>query len=144
MSIEPGVVDANVLVYSMDVDMPQHFASRSLLEAAYRVPSTLCVTSQILCEFYSIVTNARRVPKPQSPGNALSVISELLFFLRVLPIPSRAVTDWMDLLKRHPVTGADIFDLQIIATIQANGINRIYTFNRNDFEAFPELAIITP
>jgi hypothetical protein len=47
-------------------------------------------------------------------------------------------------LQRHPVTGADVFDLQIVATMQANGIQRIYTFNSDDFEVFPELAVVTP
>ena len=40
----------------------------------------------------------------------------------------------MELLQRHPVSGGDVFDLQIVATMQANGIERIYTFNRGDFE----------
>jgi hypothetical protein len=31
----------------------------------------------------------------------------------------------MQVLQRHPVTGGDVFDLQIVATMQANGINRI-------------------
>ena len=80
MSVEPGVIDANVLVYAMDADAPQHAASRVLLDAA-RGPSTaLYVTSQVLCEFYSIVTNARRVPKPRSPGDALEAICDLLAF----------------------------------------------------------------
>jgi len=45
----------------------------------------------------------------------------------------------MQLLQRRPVTGGDVFDLQIVATMQANGIQRIYTFNTGDFEVFAEL-----
>jgi len=88
MSVEPGLIDANVLVYAMDADAPQHAASRALLDVARDTSATLYVTSQILCEFYSIVTNARRVPKPRSPADALSAISGLLAFLHVLPIPA--------------------------------------------------------
>jgi predicted nucleic acid-binding protein len=47
-------------------------------------------------------------------------------------------------LLRHPVTGGDVFDLQIIATMQANDIRRIYTFNTRDFETFAELAVVAP
>ena len=89
MSIEPGLVDANILVYALDADSPQHAASRALLEAARDAATTLYVTSQVLCEFYSIVTNARRVPRPRSPSDALSVISALLVFLHVLPTPAQ-------------------------------------------------------
>lgn len=128
----------------MDADAPQHAASRALLDAAREPSTTLYVTSQILCEFYSVVTNARRVPKPRCPADALRAISGMLAFLQVLPIPARAVEGWLDLLRRHPVTGGDVFDLQIVATMQANGIQRNYTFNRDDFEVFPELAVVTP
>ena len=96
MSLEPGIIDANVLVY-MDADAPQNQASRALLEAARDPSTTLYVTSQILCEFYSIVTNARRVSKPRSPDDALRAISGLLAFLHVLPIPARVVEGWLDL-----------------------------------------------
>jgi predicted nucleic acid-binding protein len=144
MSVEPGIVDANILVYAMHADAPQHAASRALLDAARDSSTTLYVTSQILCEFYSIVTNARRVPNPRSPDEALRAISGLLSFLHVLPIPVRTVEGWLGLLRRHPVTGGDVFDLQIVATMQANGIQRIYTFNRDDFEVFPELAVVKP
>jgi predicted nucleic acid-binding protein len=144
MPVEPGIVDTNVLVYALDADSPQHAASRALLEAAKDRSTSLYVTLQILCEFYSVVTNARRVSKPQSPADALSAISGLLGFLHVLPVPAQAVEALAGLLRRHPVTGGDIFDLQIIATMQANGLRRIYTFNTDDFEAFSELSVVTP
>jgi len=45
MSVEPGLIDANVLVYAMDADAPQHAASRALLDAARDTSTTLYVTS---------------------------------------------------------------------------------------------------
>ena len=67
MSVEPRIVDTNVLVYALDADAPQHAAARALIDAARTdAPATLFVTSQILCEFYSIVTNPRRVPEPRT------------------------------------------------------------------------------
>jgi hypothetical protein len=48
-------------------DAPQHAAARALLDAARADASaTLLVTIQILCEFYSIVTNPRRVRMPRT------------------------------------------------------------------------------
>ena len=146
MSVDPGILDANVLAYAVNADAPQHVASRALLDAATDPSVTLYVTSQILCEFYSLITNPRRVTVVSSPAGALSIISAMLALpgLYVLPTPARAVAGWMQLLKRHPVTGGDVFDLQIVATMQANGIQRIYTFNTGDFEVFPELAVLVP
>jgi predicted nucleic acid-binding protein len=86
MPVKPGVVDTNILVYALDADVPQHAPSRALLEAGRDASTTLYVTSQILCEFYSIVTNARRVQRPCPPAAALAALSSLLGFLRVLPV----------------------------------------------------------
>ncbi len=140
------MLDANVLAYAVNADAPQHAASRALLEAARDPFTTLYVTSQILCEFYSVITNPRRVAVVSSPAEALRIISAMLALpgLQVLPIPARAVEGWMELLQRHPVTGGNVFDLQIVATMQANDVKRIYTFNTDDFEVFPELAVVTP
>jgi predicted nucleic acid-binding protein len=68
----------------------------------------------------------------------------LLSFLRVLPVPAHTVEELIRLLRRQPVIGADIFDLQILATMNVNGIARIYTFNAADFASFPEFAVLTP
>src|ERR1022692_1428840 len=99
MSVEPGLIDANVLVYAMDADAPQHAASRALLDAAGDPSITLYVTSQILCEFYSLITNPRRVARASSSTEALNIISAMLALpgLYVLPTPARAVAAWMQL-----------------------------------------------
>lgn len=147
ISVEPGIVDANILVYAVDADAPQHVSSRALLEAARDAVSTnLYVTLQILCEFYSVVTNPKRVAVARSPVEALGALSAFLALpgLHVLPTPARAVSSWMELVQRHPVTSGDVFDLQIVATMQAHDIQRIYTFNKRDFAVFPELAVLTP
>ena len=62
MSIEPGVLDANVLVYSVQMPAPQHAASVALIEAANDPATTLYLTSRGLCEFYAVVTNPRESP----------------------------------------------------------------------------------
>jgi predicted nucleic acid-binding protein len=144
MPIEPGIVDANVLVYAFDTKAPQHVASRTLLDAGRTGATTLYVTSQVLCEFYSIVTNARRVVKPRTSTDALTAISGLRGFLRVLPVPATVVDELMALLLRRPVTGGEIFDLQIVATMKLNGVPRIYTFNTDDFKPFQEIEAFTP
>lgn len=102
MSVEPGIIDANILVYALDADALQHVASRNLLDEGRNGTTTLYVTSQILCEFYSIVTNPRRVAKTRNAADAIAAIAGLLSFLHVLPTPARAVEGWLDLLRRRP------------------------------------------
>src|SRR5271165_2039755 len=109
MFVEPGVLDANVLAYAINADTPQYTASRALLEAARDPSIRLYVISQILCEFYSLITNPRRVVVVSSPTEALRIISAMLVLpgVHILPAPARAVAGWMALLRRHPVTGGN-------------------------------------
>jgi uncharacterized protein len=144
MPVEPGLADTNVLIYALDADAPHHTAARALLEAARDGSTTLYVTPQILGEFYAVVTNARRVAKRRSSTEVLDAISDLLMFPHVLPVPAHVVDVWMNLVRRHPVTGADVFDLQIVATMLANDLQRIYTFNTRDFEMIGEIAVVAP
>ncbi len=61
-----------------------------------------------------------------------------------MPVPEEAVFRWLELARRKPVTGGMIFDLQLVATMLAHGVRRIYTYNRTDFEPFAELEVLTP
>jgi predicted nucleic acid-binding protein len=144
MSVEPGIVDTNVLVYAFDADAQQHLASRSLPGAARNGATKLYVTTQILCEFYSIVTNSRRVAKPRSAADTVTAIEGILSFVHVLPTPAHTVQTWLDPIRRRSVTGAEVFDLQLAATMLANGVHRIYTCNATDFETFSELEVSIP
>ena len=62
----------------------------------------------------------------------------------MLPVPLTIIDEVMALLRRRPVTGGDVFDLQIVATMKLNGISRIYTFNTDDFKPFAEIKPLTP
>lgn len=83
---------------------------------------------------------------PRSPGEALRALSVLLAYpgVHALPAPAGVAIGWMELVERRPVTGAAVFDLQIVATMKANNVDRIYTFNTEDFGVFSELAVLTP
>ena len=146
MPLEPGVLDANILVYAVNTNAPQHAASRRLLETALDPAVTLYVTLQILCEFYSVVTNPKRIAAAFTAAEATQMISDLLELpgLRILATPPLAARKLTELLKSHPVTAANIFDLQIVATMQTNDIQRIYTFNVGDFEEFSGLVVVAP
>jgi predicted nucleic acid-binding protein len=136
-----SLVDTNILVYSASPAATQYRSSRALLESG--APG-LCVAPQVLAEFYSVVTNPRRVTVPFTPAEACAFILEAVRVLTILPVPPRIVERWARLAQQYGVTGSDIFDLQLLATMLENGVQRIYTFNRVDFERFPGVLVLTP
>jgi hypothetical protein len=42
------------------------------------------------------------------------------------------------------VTRGAVFDLQLAATMLGNGVGKIYTVNRSDFEPFEEIEVLEP
>ncbi len=146
MSADLIVVDANVLVYALYDGAPQHAASRAILERAQRGDLGLCFTSQTLAEFFSIVTSGRRVSSPKTPTEAAEAVQAFISLpgTITIPVPSDVIRRWVDLLSQHPVSGGAVFDLQLVATMMANGISKICTYNRRDFEGFPGIQILTP
>lgn len=146
MSVEPGLLDANVLVYAVNADVAEHRSSQALVDAARDPAVTLYVTSQVICEFYSGITNPRRVALPCSPSEGQMNVAALLDLpgIHVLPAPIASVAVLRDLLRKYPVTGAEVFDLQLAAVMLVNRVARIYTFNVTDFEVFPELTVVVP
>jgi len=131
MSDEPALLDTNVLVYALFIESPHHATSRALITRAGKGDANLAIAAQALAEFYSIVTNSKRVTAPRKSEEAILAIEAYLALpgLRLLPQPSDLVTRWCELVRQHPVTGADVFDVPLIATMLGSGIRRICTFN---------------
>jgi predicted nucleic acid-binding protein len=47
-------------------------------------------------------------------------------------------------VRREPVRAGRVFDVQLAATMVTNGVRRIHTFNRSDFERFADFEVLTP
>ena len=75
---ELAILDTNILVYSLFKDAEHHAASRALLDQAADAAAGFCLLPQNIIEFYSAVTNRRRVSDPKSSPEALQAITDFL------------------------------------------------------------------
>jgi predicted nucleic acid-binding protein len=141
-----AALDANVLVCALYADAEHYRAARLLVDQARSANAAFCLTPQGLVEFYSVVTNPRRVTEAKAPEAILDVITNLVAMpgLTLLPFPLDLVNRWTALLRQHPVTGCKVFDVQLVATLLPNGVKKLYTFNRVAFEPFAALEVLTP
>lgn len=64
--------------------------------------------------------------------------------LLMLEEPPAVVDLWLDIVARHELKGKRIHDAHLLATMKANGITRLLTFNPADFPAESGISIITP
>jgi uncharacterized protein len=145
---EPALVDTNVLVYAVFPATPDHAASRALLDTAKTAGANLCVAPQNLVEFFAVVTDPRRVTQPKTSDEALQAIDDFLLLpgLAVLAVPGDLVTRWSQLIRQSSTTKKRAFDTQLAATMLANQVTKIYTFNIADFQVFAGAGIqaVTP
>lgn len=63
-----ALLDTNVLIDAFYKDSDHYPAARSLLDLAQQEEPSLCVTPQVLAEFYAVVTHPKRVTHPKSPA----------------------------------------------------------------------------
>ena len=146
MATEPKRIylDTNVLAYVANTRAPQHRAALEVLRPSET--EILCVSSQVLAEFYSYVTNPAILAKPLEPTEAISRIKRIcqMPHLRLLPTPPDLFQGWMTLLEQRPVTNGGVFDLLHIAIMLAHQVTRIYTFNVSDFSWCSQIEVIDP
>jgi len=93
-----------------------------------------------------VVTNRHRVDEPLTVPEAIDQIRKYYRAKRLVKIyPGPTIIERMlALLETHPVSGRDIHDLHLIATMLENGVTKVYTFNTKDFTPFSEIEILTP
>ena len=139
-----SLLDTNILVYATFNDLPQYSTAKELRDRAALRKLEVYLSPQILAEFYSIVTNAQRVVKPLSPRKAREIIDVYLKTFPILRIKDTTTQKMVELAQKHKVTGQDIYDVQIVATMLENRVKRIYTVNDKDFRKFKEIEAINP
>lgn len=118
---EPALIDTNVLVYALFPAMPEHTASRALLDTAKTAGANLYVAPQNFIEFFAVVTDARRVAQPKTHDEALLAIDDFVALpgLSLLAVPGDLVPRWSQLIRASSATKKRAFDTQLAASCSA-------------------------
>jgi len=64
--------------------------------------------------------------------------------MTLLSNPREATVRWIEMIRRNPVTGANVFDVQLAATALTNGVIKICTFNSTDFQRIDGIQVVPP
>ena len=73
ISSEAALLDTNILVYAMNKDAEHHRVCRALLERALVDDVAVCLTPQILFEYYAVVTSAKQITTPLTAPEASTI-----------------------------------------------------------------------
>lgn len=142
---EPLLVDTNVLLRWADHENAQHLLCFSAVENLIRMGRTPCVVPQNLVECWNVLTRPRERNgfglRPEQADNALKQI-ELRFRLHHDTLDIYLV--WRRIVVEAGVSGVQVHDARLAACMLVHGIERILTFNTDDFTRYAGIKPIHP
>lgn len=138
------LVDANLLIYAINEDLPQHRLAREWWESALSGEETVGLPWIVILAFLRITTHGRILVRPLSPEIALSYVQEWLDQPCTLAVaPGRA--HWQvlrNLLEATGTAGNLTSDAHIAALAIEHGATVCSA--DNDFRRFPGVKHVNP
>ena len=145
---EFALLDSNVLVYADQRADERHAAAKTLRDRGQQGEIPLCVTHQVLNEFFAVITSRGRggVTNPVTDDVAWAEVEKYLQSDTIITISPTATTYERlgELFRAYRPTGRRIFDLYLVATMLDNGITKIYTYNTKHFAHIAEIEVLDP
>lgn len=138
------LVDANILLYSVDEDSPFHVAARDWLTDSLNGPRRVGIPWLSCWAFARIVTNPRAVANPLLPADAWAHVDSWLAAPATwVPDPGRGHAAILrSLLIQHDLRGGLVTDAVLAALCLEHGLSIVSA--DSDFARFPEIHRINP
>lgn len=138
-------VDTNILLRSVQPSHPLHEAAVNSVASLIAADTPLMVTPQIVAEFWNVATRPiENNGLGFSHDQAREELARLEAFVGILSESPEVYAEWKRLVIAHNVTGVKVHDARLVAAMKTYDIDRILTFNKDDFRRYPDIEIITP
>lgn len=139
------LLDTNVLIYLVSIGAPEHAAATAAVGRILASGDKAVIAAQSVYEFWSVAT--RPITANGMGWTVERTRSTVETFLARFPIlhePPEVVGIWIELVAARGVKGKRVHDAHLLATMKANGLSHLLTFNVSDFPATDDLAILPP
>ena len=138
------LIDANLLIYAIDLDSPHHKPARKWLEGALSGSTTVGLSWGVILAFLRLTTRAGILQRPMSAETALEFVDE---WLRLPTVETVAPSEkhWQvfrNLLQAAGTAGNLTSDAHLAALAIERGATVFST--DNDFARFPGLRHVNP
>ncbi len=145
MAETPYLVDSNVLLRWVRPNHSDYPAIVSAIDVLLRQSAVLCYTSQNVAEFWNTCTRpVERNGYGLSPRDADRTARFFEERLRLLQESPAVHEEWRRLLVSHGVSGVQVHDARLVASMHVHGIKHILTFNKKDFARYPDVEAVHP
>jgi len=139
------LLDSNILLRWVEPDQPDQVIVARALDRLQLADADLCYTSQNLGEFWNTLTrpadrNGYGLTPSQADRRAHSIESRIT----LLPDTPDVHIEWRHLLVTYKVSGVQVHDARLVASMHVHEVKRILTFNTRDFARFTDIEAIHP
>jgi predicted nucleic acid-binding protein len=139
------LVDTNIILRSADRFHPASTQARAALKVLFRRGIRLCVAKQSLLEAWVVATRPRDVNGfGYSSKFAAEGLSKVKRLFHVLSDSDSIYAEWERLAVTHQVLGKTAYDARLVATMRVHDVEKILTFNGEDFKRFPGIQVVHP
>ena len=129
-------VDTNVIVYARFTDAPWHDSARESLQRIAESPEVQRISRQVLREYLATATRPQAWGGSLSTAEALADVERLRDTFDVLEDGPQVTERLLTLCREVPVSGRQVHDANIVATMLAHGERRLLTFDAADFRRY--------
>jgi predicted nucleic acid-binding protein len=145
MAGESYLLDSNILIRWVQHEDPGASVVEAALDLLMLQDADPCYTSQNLGGFWNAMTRpANRNGYGFSPEEANLLATEFGAGLRLLPDTPDLHAEWRRLLVDYRISGVQVHDARLVASMHVHGVKRILTFNTRDFARFTDIEAIQP
>jgi predicted nucleic acid-binding protein len=145
MAGERYLIDSNILIRWVRTVDPGYPVADAALDRLMLSGDDLCYTSQNLGEFWNAMTRpANRNGYGLSPVDANRCAISIESRLRLLTDTPAVHREWRRLLVDYSISGVQVHDARLVASMRIHGVKRILTFNVKDFARFDGIEAVHP
>jgi len=122
---------------------PQYPVVRTAIRKLRTEKHTLYISSQNCIEFWNVAT--RPTAKNSfglTPTDTKRMVQRIERLFPLLPDIPAAYPEWRRLVVTYTVSGVQVHDARLIASMKANGVTHILTFNTSDFTRYAVEGIV--
>ncbi len=139
------LADTNILLRLVQTQSPHHVEAKNAVDKLLQRGDTLFITLQNVSEFWNVCTR----PKEKNgldftvaeTDAELTKIEQVFDFL---PDTIEVYQNWRELVVKHSVSGVQVHDAKIAASMKAHNIENLLTFNAKDFKRYTDIKAVEP
>ncbi len=139
------LIDTNILLRGLDLNHPHYRLVRRAVLGLMREGHLLFLASQHVVEFWAVAT---RPVESNGLGMdiawAVAQVARMKRLFAVLVEDIETFAEWECLVRRHQVSGKQVYDARLVSTMRVHGVAQILTFNVADFARYKDINAATP